>query len=105
MSFSEKLKRFRQKMDLNQKQFAQALGIPYQMISRYENDKASPSIDTVQKIADSLNISISELLGEKTPEIHEPDVSQEEFMKLQSELIEVLQENRELRKYLEQNQK
>ncbi len=104
MKFGQILKGFRKKNGLNLAELSAKTGIAYQMISRYESGKSAPTIDTVHKIAEGLNISISELLGETSAH---PDtlIGHEELIRLQAKLIEVLEENRELRKYLEQNQK
>ena len=60
------IKRFREKKKITQEEMAQALFITRQAVSNWENGKTEPDIDTMQKIADFLNITMEELIyGEK----------------------------------------
>jgi putative transcriptional regulator len=45
-----------------QKQFADALGVKYQVVQRWENGKSEPRPSSLQKLADVLGISGEELL-------------------------------------------
>lgn len=45
------------------KDFANALNIPYNTYTAYENQKREPKLDMIVKIANILNISTDELLG------------------------------------------
>lgn len=63
--FAENLKRIRTEMGLSQDEFAKLLKTSKQNISRYELRQVSPKISTAAKLADILNISLSELNGEE----------------------------------------
>ena len=58
MTIGEKIKIIRKKNRLTQKELGDKLGVSYQMIAQYENGKRNPKIETVQKIADALDMSI-----------------------------------------------
>lgn len=56
------IKKMRQKRGLSQGQLADLIGVAQQHVSRWENGKHRPSIDTVQKLAEILNCNISDLI-------------------------------------------
>lgn len=53
----------RNKAGLTQKELADKLGIPYQSIGQWENDKRNPKFETLEKIAAALNTSVYVLLS------------------------------------------
>ena len=61
-SISSALKKFREGSGYTQQQMADALGIDRSTYAYYETGKTSPSIKTLLKIKDILNVSIEELL-------------------------------------------
>lgn len=63
MTTGEKIKTLRQKKGLTQKQLGDLCGMADSAIRRYENGRAKPKIETLQKIADALDIKISELIS------------------------------------------
>lgn len=64
MSFQENLRHYREKAGYKTaKDFSNALGIPYNTYTAYENQKREPKLDMLVKIADLLNVSTDELLG------------------------------------------
>ncbi|GAB5615703.1 hypothetical protein JCM31739_05280 [Faecalimonas canis] len=63
MTIGEKIKTLRQKKRLTQKQLGDLCGMADSAIRRYENGRAKPKIETLQKIADALDIKISELIS------------------------------------------
>lgn len=63
MTFSEALRRFRKDNGLTQKQVAEAIGIREAVYQRYEQNKASPSVNVVMKIADVFNVPLDYLVG------------------------------------------
>ena len=67
MTFTENvsasLKRFRKQYNLNQRQVAAAIQIPYQSYQTYEYGKSVPSAEVIFKIADAYNVSTDYLLG------------------------------------------
>lgn len=56
------IKAARIKAGLTQEGLAQKLGVPYQSISQWERGKRKPKIETLQKIADALEIPLTDLL-------------------------------------------
>ena len=57
MSLSEKIKRIRSRLGLNQTEMAKKLGIHPQPLSRYERGELSPSAELLIHIAQRLNIN------------------------------------------------
>ena len=49
---------------LSQAELAKRAGVPQSAISEIETGKRKPRIDTIQKLAMALGVSVSELLGE-----------------------------------------
>ena len=70
LSIGENLKLIRKQKKQSQTLFAKSLGISRTYLSDLENDRKSPSIETVTKIAEKLNISTLYLLeGKKMFEV------------------------------------
>lgn len=67
MTFGEKLKELRIEKNWKQETIAKEIGTDNRAISLYENNKISPSIETVIKIAQVFNVSIDYLLIEDYP--------------------------------------
>ena len=66
MNLQENLKFYRVKAGYKTaKEFSNALGIPYNTYTAYENQKREPKLDMLVKIADLLHVSTDELLGAK----------------------------------------
>ena len=63
--FSTRLKIAREKAGLTQKELAEKLDIPPQMINRYENSDTEPRIGFVAKTAQILGVSADFLIGVK----------------------------------------
>lgn len=62
MTTSEQIKKFRQQKKLSQKELGKLIGVSQQMIGQWESANANLTLDTVQKIATALNISVNDLL-------------------------------------------
>lgn len=59
----EALKTIRKTRDLSQKQLAMAADLSFSMVSKLESgEQKKPSLDTLNKLADALNVSVCELL-------------------------------------------
>ena len=56
------IKRFREGKGLTQDDMAVRLSVTRQAVSNWETEKAQPDIDTLQKIAQILEISVEELI-------------------------------------------
>lgn len=61
--FSERLKSLRLSHNMTQKQLAEALGISKSTISMYENGNREPDFETLEAIADILNVDMDQLIG------------------------------------------
>lgn len=56
MDVGHKIKELRMMKSLTQKELGQRMGISQQQIAQYENGKLNPKIETLQKIADALEV-------------------------------------------------
>ena len=63
MTPGEAMKFSREKAGLSIKELAEISGIAAPLIGRYERDITTPSLTTVELLADALNISIDEYVG------------------------------------------
>lgn len=61
-SFAENLRRLRKQADLSQEELGSRAGIQMADISRYEGGHRDPRITTVARLAEALDVSITELL-------------------------------------------
>lgn len=59
----------RKEAGLKQKELAEIIGVSESRISQYENGSQRPRVDTIQKIADGLGITPTELLGDSLESI------------------------------------
>lgn len=62
MNYGENIKKIRKHRGLTQKQLGQKLGISQAAIGQFESNKANPKMETLQKIADALNVSVNDLI-------------------------------------------
>ena len=65
MPTGNKIKEFRIKKGLTRKELGNLCGMADSAIRRYENGKANPKMETLQKIATALRCNISELLSDE----------------------------------------
>lgn len=63
MSIGEKIKTIRSEKGITQRELAERLFTTQQNLAQYENNKRKPKIDTLRRIADALEVPISELMG------------------------------------------
>ena len=57
MTTGELIKRARQNSKMTQKELAEKVGVSYQMIQAWENNRRNPKVQTMKKIASALGIS------------------------------------------------
>ena len=69
MSFGERLRTARALKSLTQSQLAEAAGIHYTQVGRYEKKGAVPAADVLARLADALGVS-SDYLMNGTPDEH-----------------------------------
>lgn len=60
MNIGEKIKEFRQKRGLSQKQLGELCGMADSAIRRYENGRAKPKLETLERIIEALDLSTAE---------------------------------------------
>ena len=61
--FNENLKEAREKRGMTQKEVADIIGVAKSTYSLYESGNREPNVQTIKKIADTLNVSADDLLG------------------------------------------
>ena len=62
MTLGNNIKKYRKEAKLTQVELAKKLGVEQNHVHRWESDKIIPSLETIKKLALSLNISIDGLL-------------------------------------------
>lgn len=72
MNYGEIIKKVRKERGLTQKQLGERLGISQAAIGQFESNKANPKIETIQKIADALNVSLNDLI----PDVFEQKIQE-----------------------------
>lgn len=63
MEIKDALKRFRQSLNLTQRQLSEKIGMPYQSYQTYEYGSSIPSAKVIVKIAVAFDVSADYLLG------------------------------------------
>ncbi len=63
MTIGKKILELRTQKELTQKQLSDMCGFSQSALNLWENDKRKPKIESLHKIADVLNVSISDLVG------------------------------------------
>lgn len=63
MIFGNRLKALREASGLSRKAFAEAMGVSYSTISKYENGERFPDLDLLRKFAMHFDVSADYLLG------------------------------------------
>lgn len=72
MNFGENIKKIRKERGLTQKQLGEKLGISQAAIGQFESNKANPKMETIQKIANALNVSLNDLI----PDSYEREIQE-----------------------------
>lgn len=60
---SKFIKNLRKKKNLTQKKLAEELGVTYQAVSKWENGKNIPDIETLKRISKIYNVNVDEIIG------------------------------------------
>lgn len=63
------IKSFREQKNITQTELAEKLNVTRQAVSNWENEKTEPDIDTLQKIASALDVSVEELIYGRKREV------------------------------------
>ena len=112
MTTGQRIKKFRKRAGMTQKELGEKLGLSFQSVAQWENNLRNPKEETLQKIANALEISIYELKGLSDSEafmaelnkgvdlillemtIHEKfGISLDVAQKMAEEIAELLQKN------------
>ena len=80
VALGARIKNLRRKLGYTQEHFAEAIGVAPRHVSRIENGINTPSIETLAKIADILQVDIKELFNF-------PYMESEKYLKDDIELI------------------
>ena len=64
MKFCERLKDYREKKNITQAELSKLSGISVRMIQKYEAGIARPRWEASEKLANALEVSVSDLLGQ-----------------------------------------
>ena len=59
----QRIKAARKRAGLTQKELGAKLGVAYQTLAQWENYLRNPKIETIQRIADALGVSLQYILG------------------------------------------
>lgn len=79
------IKKYRLEKGLTQKELGELCGMADSAVRRYENGRSNPTLETIKKFADALNVFITDLVNENV-EYERPDLpsSSDEFNLLQN---------------------
>ncbi len=61
------IRNLRQRSGLSQRQLAIRMGVPRTYVSKIENEKATPTLSSLARLADALQVSVPDLLHECGP--------------------------------------
>ena len=65
MSIGNKIKEYREKNNMTQKEIAEILGVEPGTISKYESGMIEPNIESLKRLADTFNITVDELIKDE----------------------------------------
>ena len=82
MNFGQNLKKVRTERGISQEELAKSAGVHSVQFSRYERGQSAPSIEVVQKIAQTLEISIDQLVFGDQDEVSEKSIQDRELLEL-----------------------
>lgn len=66
MTFGDRLKKIRKEKNITQLELSEMISISRSSIAQYENNIYQPNIETIELIANTLNINVSELFEDKS---------------------------------------
>lgn len=84
----KRLKELREKKNMYQKEFAEALGVDQTTVSSWERDRTEPNMGMVYKMAEILDVTVGELMGEKpsTPDMVAISKGDQAFLNMMHQL-------------------
>lgn len=69
MNIGKRLKKYRNQLNLSQKRLSMYTGISQSFISSIESNKQSPTITTLERICDTLGITIAEFFSKQENDV------------------------------------
>ena len=57
------IRSLRQRSNISQRQLAQRMNVPRTYVSKIENEKATPTLSSLQRLAQALNVTVPDLLS------------------------------------------
>ncbi len=94
--FKDRLRQLRTEKELSQQAVASALGFDKMTISGYENGKRHPRFETIDTLADFLDVDIGYLLGSSDLRKPYPRMTPEEQDRIGADLITIEVSSEEL---------
>lgn len=82
LQIATSIRMFRQKSGLSQRQLAMRMQVPRTYVSKIENEKAMPTLSSLQRLATALEVTMADLLkgSNRTLEDEIADLMQDEFI-------------------------
>lgn len=90
MKIGKKIKFFRKKRNITQKELGEKIGVSASTVTKYENDSLEANYETLLKICDELDINIAELFE-----------GNDNFISLENDLCSKLKNTKSLKELLE----
>ncbi len=97
MDVGQRIKRVRKERGLTQKQLGEMLNTSQQMIALYESGKHAPTISTLTRIANALQVNTKALIGNKITNVFSgvtPDNAYMQDASLIEQILEELEQNK-----------
>ncbi len=90
VKLNENIRILRKKLDLNQDQFGQRLGIKRSLVGAYEEGRAEPRLELLQKMAELFKISVDQLI---TVDFSRPWLAEAEVKKSKDVVVVTVDSN------------
>lgn len=71
ISVATAIRALRLRGGMSQRQLAQRMNVPRTYISKIENEKACPTLSSLQRVADALNVTVCDLLRNGEPSLED----------------------------------
>ena len=69
IKIGDTIKKYRKALNISQRELGRRVGISGQMVSKIENNLSQPSIETFNKIATALGVTVNDLIKNDTIDI------------------------------------
>ncbi|MBR4733037.1 MAG: helix-turn-helix transcriptional regulator [Lachnospiraceae bacterium] len=84
--FDETLKRIRKEKSMTQEELAIKVHVARQTVSKWEKGLSIPDVDLLQRIAEALDVEVSELLGAQVPKEENRNEVAEQLAKISEQM-------------------